>query len=565
MYDYTSMQIRELAHQLTMSPRRLCLVQIAGIERLLSIVSKKQSYPYELVCFHITGYKKANVQPSRKQASEEWDAISGDVLIKDLLMLAEHISRKAKLTTKEISDASAGTYEDVADSLNVSTKTVRRWRSRGLLGIRAIFDDDVSRLVFLKSSVDLFVKKNKRLVERGASFKQLTDEEKDGIVERAREIIADDRMKLHAVARLIAEETGRAIETVRYTLRRFDESTPEEALFDSNGGPLISQKHLAIRQCRDAGDSIEEIAAALNMTPAKVEQLLREIEARELKDNPVEHVLNELFLAPNADELILESPEPDGESNVKAVRIPPGLPNYLRSLYDVPLLNFEQEQYLFRKYNYLRYKAAKLIDEIEIAGVTKAELGEIRSAIAKADVVRNRLIRSNLRLVVNIAKKHVGWSPRFFEVISDGNMSLMRAVDKFDYSLGNRFSTYGTWAIVKNFARSIPEEHYHTNRYVTGQEELLDASAATEDDTVRQAENQAHLRAAITDSLKNLTDRERIIVTNHFGLGKKKVQTLDQLGAKFGLTKERIRQIEKRAIGKLREFLTPDVAELIPE
>jgi RNA polymerase primary sigma factor len=94
---------------------------------------------------------------------------------------------------------------------------------------------------------------------------------------------------------------------------------------------------------------------------------------------------------------------------------------------------------------------------------------------------------------------------------------------------------------------------------------LLDASAATEDDTVRQAENQAHLRAAITDSLKNLTDRERIIVTNHFGLGKKKVQTLDQLGAKFGLTKERIRQIEKRAIGKLREFLTPDVAELIPE
>ncbi|MGE0653476.1 MAG: sigma-70 family RNA polymerase sigma factor, partial [Alphaproteobacteria bacterium] len=464
-----------------------------------------------------------------------------------------------------LSARSAGTYEDVADALNVSTKTVRRWRSRGLLGIRAIFDDDVSRLVFLKSSVDLFVKKNKRLVERGASFKQLSDEEKDGIIERAREIIGENRMKLHAVARQLSEETGRAIETVRYTLRRFDESNPEEALFDRNGEPLISRKHLAIRECRDAGDSVEDIASAMNITPAKVEQLLREIEARELKDNPIEHVFNELFLAPNADSLILDASEPDGENDVKPVRIPPGLPNYLRSLYDVPLLTFDQEQYLFRKYNYLRYKAFKLVEDIEITGVTQAELDDIRTAVVRAEVVRNRLIRSNLRLVVNIAKKHVGWSPRFFEVISDGNMSLMRAVDKFDYALGNRFSTYATWAIVKNFARSIPEEHYHANRYVTGQDDLLDASAATQDDAVRHAEDQAHLRAAITDGLKNLTERERVIVTNHFGLGKKKVQTLDQLGAKFGLTKERIRQIEKRAIGKLREFLSADVAELIPE
>ena len=80
--------------------------------------------------------------------------------------------------------------------------------------------------------------------------------------------------------------------------------------------------------------------------------------------------------------------------------------------------------------------------------------------LEEALAVKNQIIRANLRLVVSIAKKHVGRSDNFFELVSDGNMSLIRAVEKFDYARGNKFSTYASWAIMKNFIRSIPIENH---------------------------------------------------------------------------------------------------------
>ena len=82
-----------------------------------------------------------------------------------------------------------------------------------------------------------------------------------------------------------------------------------------------------------------------------------------------------------------------------------------------------------------------------------------------------------MRLVVSIAKRHAGQTENFFELLSDGNMSLIRAVEKFDFSRGNKFSTYASWAIMKNFARSIPDEKHHRERYVTGHEEVFDGAA----------------------------------------------------------------------------------------
>ena len=83
--------------------------------------------------------------------------------------------------------------------------------------------------------------------------------------------------------------------------------------------------------------------------------------------------------------------------------------------------------------------------------------------------MKNFLIRSNLRLVVSIAKRHMKPRMSFFEMVSDGNMSLIRAIEKFDYTKGNKFSTYATWAIMKNYARSIPAEHTHAGPVPDGQ------------------------------------------------------------------------------------------------
>ena len=557
MHKYAASEIAELAHQLTISPVRLRLSQLEGIERLLGVIQPDGDYPYELVCFHITGYTPRNKPPR--------PTIPGRKLIPDLVATAEHISRKANLPLSALS-GKYYTQEELAERLSVSTKTIRRWRSRGLMGVRVVFDDGVNRQVFWAESVDRFCKQHSGLVRRGASFRQLSAEEKQAIVVRARELLSARRLKLHVVARQIAAETGRAVETVRYTLRRHDESCPQDALFANGGQPVVSERHRAIWAAHQAGDSTGQIAAACGCELSAVEQILREMEVRLVKETPVNFVTSDEFAAPNAAEFIL-GPEPSaGDRPRRSVARTKGLPPYLQNLYEIPLLTAEQERDLFRRYNFLKYRAANLLAEIDECEVTAEQLATLRQLLAGAEAVKNRIISANLRLVVSIAKRHVnGKAPNFFEVVSDGNLSLMRAVENFDYARGNKFSTYATWAIVKNYARTIPEGYYRYARYVTGQEELLEAAA---DHRAAEAsdEQAAGVRELLTAGMAELTERERTIVTDHYGLfGKGVVQTLEQLGRRFGVTKERIRQIEKRALSKLQQALSPTVMDLLAE
>lgn len=550
MPKFFNKDIAELAHQLTISPRRLRMDQLNGIEILLEIVEEDKAYPFEFVCFHITGYHKRGAEISA--------SIPGKALISDLVTLAEAISRKANLSITEL-DEPFLTHQEVADQLNVSTKTIRRWRNRGLLGLRLVFEDGVNRLAFCKSTVDRFVIKNGDLVKKGAAFKQLSDVEKNSIIDRARELLCIRPMKLHAAAKAIAEETGRAVETVRYTLRRFDETAPRPLFSGANADP-VNDRYRGMWRCHEAGESTAAIAEAFQCTESDVDGVLRYVQMVEWKQAGVECIYNELFDAPNADEVILACPEPEAD-DVPTPRAPKDTPGYLKSLYLTPLLTREQEQDLFRRYNYMKYKTSRMLDSLEPEEVSVDAFNMLQAAFELIDDFKQRITQANLRLVVSIAKKHVGWSANFFEVVSDGNLSLMRAVEKFDFARGVKFSTYASWAIMKNFARSIPEEHYRTSRYVTGQDEILEA-APDESTQPTSASERDHMRVAIAEGMQSLTDREREIVSSHFGLGGDGgTLTLDQLGQRFGVTKERIRQIEKRALTRLREVLGPSLGE----
>src|SRR5581483_6443053 len=147
----------------------------------------------------------------------------------------------------------------------------------------------------------------------------------------------------------------------------------------------------------------------------------------------------------------------------------------LAPLYEVPLLHKDQEQHLFRKMNFLKYKAARLRDRIDPCRARIQDIDRVEALLDQADEIKGILINCNMRLVVSIAKRHSAQSDNFFELLSDGNVSLIRAVEKFDYSRGNKFSTYASWAIMKNVARSIPGEKTHRERYLTGHEELFAA------------------------------------------------------------------------------------------
>ena len=191
-----------------------------------------------------------------------------------------------------------------------------------------------------------------------------------------------------------------------------------------------------------------------------------------------------------------------------------------------------------------------------------ADLDEIERLQEEALAVKNQIIRANLRLVVSIAKRHVGPSNNFFELVSDGNMSLIRAVEKFDFSRGNKFSTYASWAIMKNFARTIPEENYRRDRFVTGHEEMFEAAADNRTDEHEYESALKRMQEAVKGMLGRLDDRERKIIISRFGLGGASEQTLEQLGRELGITKERVRQIESRAQDKLRKIASEEKLDL---
>ncbi|MHC5111351.1 MAG: sigma-70 family RNA polymerase sigma factor [Planctomycetota bacterium] len=553
MPKFLNKDIADLTHQLTHSPRRLVGDQLCGIELLLELVEEDRAYPFEFVCFHITGFHKKSGTTSA--------LIPGKALIGDLITMAEVISRKAKLSVAELEEPYL-THKQVADHLNVSTKTIRRWRNYGLLGLRVVFEDGVNRLAFCKSTVERFAVRHQDIVEKGAAFRQLSSAERGSIIGRARELLLERPLKLHAAAKLIAEETGRAVETVRYTLRRHDESS-QEPLFVDDGKDIVNERYRAIFRCREAGESLESIASAYDTTIDEVESVLRYVHLVEWKTAGIDYIYNELFDAPDVESVIMDAAEPVAP-DAPLAKAPKDTPGYLKALYSTPLLTREQEQDLFRRYNYVKHRTGKLLGSVDVDEVTPEQFAAIESGQQLIEEFKQRITKANLRLVVSIAKKHVGWSPNFFEVISDGNVSLMRAVEKFDYSRGVKFSTYASWAIMKNFARSIPEQHYHSARFVTGQDELLDAAADHRQAPASRSDRD-QVRQAIADGMQSLTDREREIVSSHFGLGGDGGSlTLDQLGKRFGVTKERVRQIEKRALARLRDVLAPSLADTIP-
>ena len=198
----------------------------------------------------------------------------------------------------------------------------------------------------------------------------------------------------------------------------------------------------------------------------------------------------------------------------------------------------------------MKYKASGLREQARSWRPQKRLTARIEKLCHEIVATRNQIISANLRLVVSIAKRHFGPAQPFFELVSDGNVSLMRAVERFDYSLGNRFSTYATWAIINNFARTIPEGLRHRERFRTDCSELFTATPRVSANHHDVGGRPTRRELALDGILRRLNDREREIIVCRFGLRRgHEPQTLQQVGHVMGVTKERIRQIEARALG----------------
>ena len=280
---------------------------------------------------------------------------------------------------------------------------------------------------------------------------------------------------------------------------------------------------------------------------------------------------------------------------------------YLKEIGRVDLLSTEDERRLAQAIENGNH-AAILLDTEPPGTVNHRRLIRTVNAGQRA---KSELIQANLRLVVSIAKRYSGRGMQFLDLIQEGNLGLMRAVDKFDYTKGFKFSTYATWWIRQAITRSIADQartiripvhmvesmnrvlrvqrqmHQELEREPTldelaqrcqlppdrireilriSQDPLsLDSPVGEEDDSNlsdfiedQAAEAPADVAArrmlnrAVIDALDELNDREKAVVRLRFGLDDGQARTLEEVGREFGVTRERIRQIESKTLAKLR-------------
>jgi len=282
---------------------------------------------------------------------------------------------------------------------------------------------------------------------------------------------------------------------------------------------------------------------------------------------------------------------------------------YLKEMARVPLLSNEEEVDLARRLelgNQARAELMRLGDD-----ASPEQIAELNALIEDGKAARDHLIKANTRLVVSIAKKYMGRGVHFLDLIQEGNLGLMKAVEKFDYTRGFRFSTYATWWIRQTITRAIADQGrtirvpvhmsdrirrlYKTARQLeqemgrkptpeeiaaamgmeprkvqwmlkvswrpmslerpVGEEEDSELGSFIEDlttPTPTQIANQNLLREKVEEVLSTLTAREARILRLRFGLQNGRAYTLEEVGQKFGLTRERIRQIEGKALRRLR-------------
>lgn len=326
-----------------------------------------------------------------------------------------------------------------------------------------------------------------------------------------------------------------------------------------------------------------------------------------LRDNGVQILDEETFKQHQLDEdaakKYLKRPGLEAVSSDDTVGL------YLKEMSRVPLLSAEEEQTLAKRIEAGRLASAELHDPNAVFAAD--HVAQLKVLLKDGEEAWEHLVKANTRLVVSVAKKYMNRGVPFLDLIQEGNMGLMKAVEKFDYTKGFRFSTYATWWIRQSITRSIADQgrtirlpvhmidrirelfkvshaleqklgrkplakeiasemDVNVNKVQwmmriswlplsletpVGDEEDSELGMFVEDElspTPMEVTYQSMLREKIDEVLSTLSPREARVLRLRFGLDKGRAYTLEEVGDMFGLTRERIRQIEGKALRQLR-------------
>ena len=351
-------------------------------------------------------------------------------------------------------------------------------------------------------------------------------------------------------------------------------------------------------------DDLVEVYPDVCQDSERIEALLLAVRSR-----GVDVVYRDTVVEEPEDDASLED-EPDPFMSLETISSDDTIGLYLKEMSRVPLLKMEEEISLAKRIESGR-KARCLLDDTH-GHLAARRREELQLQVEDGQLAREHLIKANTRLVVSIAKRYIGRGVPFLDLIQEGNLGLMKAVEKYEYQRGFRFSTYATWWIRQTISRAIADqgrpirvpvhmvdrirllyrqthELEQTLGRVPTSEELGEVLGVTSEKVewmqrvswlplslespINETEEDSELglfvedqsaptpiesaygkllREKIEDVLDTLPPREARILRLRFGFENGHTYTLEEVGAKFGLTRERIRQIESKALRRLR-------------
>lgn len=546
--------MRAFAHRLSPDTADAGLEFIDRADKLIASIRPNALYSVAGAIHFIT--------TGKKDTEANGQAVAGSALIHDLCRLAEYVTRRSRLSSKHLRE-DYYTPAQVAEELCVREKSVRDWRTEGLITLPILFSDGRRHLVVLKSVFDRFVKQNAAVIPGQQIEGNFNDEQRLKIVGRAWEIVTLDKsVSLYRAAAKIAGEMNLEPKAVRAALRLANSKLPAEAkLFSEYADDNISERNREIINLSTEGASRREIARMFQCSAVDVGAVLRKGWVLTCKAEVVKFIDSELFDDPEEVKKLLRAPAPDAQGNSAN-------PGHVQSTGgyvlhgNTSVLSTEDERMLSRKHNYLKGKFIRELGEVDPELVTSSEQKRLRRMYCDSFEPRSEFINRNIPLGISVARleERKGRTRlNFDELMSECHFGLLRAADGFDASRGFKFSTYGVNSLRRNLQRALAKDSKIAQRY-SDESEVIIALAEDRRSDANGNLDSAGIMEMLHSALSELEPRERYVLEHRYGISNGGIgQTLDEIGEHFGVTKERVRQIQVRAERKLKEMLPESV------
>lgn len=531
-----------LARQMAFTPMEARAAQLGAAEELLHSIEPGKAYPYPFVVYRITAYHPKAVGA---------DLLTGLALQHDLGLLIEQVSDTLNLSAAT-QNQPVLSINEVGERFNVTSKTIQRWRRKGLPARRFTFADGKRRVGFLLSSVERFFAVHQDQTPDGTNFSPIEQPECDEIIRRARRLAVDGGCCADEIARRVGRRVHRSPAAVLHVISKHDERSQCDAILPKAQPALTPAECAKILRGRRRGRSINSIARRVGRPWSAVYRVLLDERLARLGRKKARFIDDPLYHQPDAAGAVAAIAAPSADllavHRAHEARVPRDLPPYLADLYRTPLLSPARERALFLELNFHKFLFATARRRTDPRRARARDVAQLERHLAAATETKNAIVQANLRLVVSVARQHQRSGLALMELISEGNLTLMRAVDGFDAHRGNRFSTYATFALMKGFVRSVPQLLASRS---AGEE--AGALAAIPDPRFHDAGQHVADREQVRHLLSCLDDRERGVLLAHYGLGAARMPaTYDQVGQSLGISRQRVRQIERGALAKLR-------------